>query len=139
MTQKISDTTIAEAINNPNFSFIETFADASDSAKVTQEMTALLFKHRKKREQLQVRERERVVIEKKLNDSKRASYLKHKSAPNEKMKSILVEIDTEEEAYKLAIVEQQIKELTRDLSSIRTEIDTWKAISYNLRTEMGSF
>lgn len=135
----ITDETIKNALNNPEFSFIETFADASDSAKVTREMTTLVFKHRKKREQLKHRERQLVQLENELKKLQRASYNKHKDAPNEKAKSILVEIDTEEELFSVKVAEQQINELKRDLSGIKLEIDTFKAISYNLRTEMGSF
>lgn len=137
--QKISNETIAEAINNPHFSFIETFADATDASKVTKEMTMLVFKNRKKREELQKRERERVVYENIFNKKRRESYNKHSNAPNEKSKGILVEIDTEEEKYNLEISEQRVKDLTRELASIKLELDTWKTIVYNLRTEMGSF
>lgn len=136
----INKDVIAEAINNPEFSFIETFADAGDSAKVTREMTRLLFMHRSLRTQLRTRERERVVLLKKYETKKRDSYLEHnKSSATEKAKTVLVDIDTEEEQYNLNIIDQKIKEITRELSSIKIEIDTWKAISYNLRTEMGSF
>lgn len=137
---KITYETIAEAINNPEFSFIGTFADVSDSKKVTKEMTRLLFIHRKTREQLKSRERERVVLNNKFESSKRKSYQKHsKTSATEKTKNILVEIDTEKDKYELAITDQKIKELIREMASIKLEIDTWKAISYNLRTEMGSF
>lgn len=138
---KINQETIAEAISNPEFSFIETFADAGDPAKVTREMTTLIFKHRKIREQLKIRERERVVLENKYEIKRRNSYIKHNesSTATEKAKSVLVEIDTEDEKYNLAIIDQKIRELSRDMTSIKLEIDTWKAISYSLRTEMGSF
>jgi len=135
----IDEKTIAQALSDPNFSFLETFADATDSAKITREMTVLVFRLRQKREQLKRKERDRVVLDKKYNDKRRQAYLANSNAPNEKNKSILVEIATEEEAYNLAITEQQVKELSRDLSTIKTEIDTLKAISYNLRTEMGAF
>lgn len=135
----INPETIAEALNDPHFSFIETFADASDSSKVTREMTRLLFTHRRMRTQLQKRERERTMILREYNKKKRESYISHKAAPNERTKSILVEIDTEEEKFQLDVIEQKIKELTRGMASIKLEIDTWKAISYNLRTEMGSY
>lgn len=133
--------TIAEAMNNPDFSFIGSFSDAADSSKVTKEMTRLLFIHRKKREQLKSRERERTILLKNFEKNKRQSYIKHNNSKSvtEKTKTILVEIDTENEKFELDIVEQKIKELTREMSSIKLEIDTWKAISYNLRTEMGSF
>lgn len=133
--------TIAEAMNNPDFSFIGTFADAGDSSKITKEMTRLLFIHRRKREQLKTREREKIILSKAYEKKKRESYLehsKHKST-TEKAKTILVEIDTEEEKFDLDVIEQKIKELTREMSSIKLEIDTLKAISYGLRTEMGSF
>lgn len=137
----ISNDTIAQAINNPEFSFIETFADASDSAKVTREMTRLLFMHRSLRKQLRTRERERVVLATEYEKKKRNSYvnLSKSSSVTEKARAILVDIDTEKEKYDLDIIDQKIKELTREMSSIKIEIDTWKAISYNLRTEMGSF
>lgn len=139
---KIDNKTIAEALNDPNFSFIQTFADAADSGKVTREMTRLLFVHRKMRNQLQVVERERVIAMNAYNKEKRESYMKHsepKNAPTEKTKTILVEIDTEDRKYEIEIMDQKIKELTRGMASIKLEIDTWKAISYNLRTEMSSF
>lgn len=136
----INNETIAEAIRNPEFSFIESFADAGDSVKVTREMTRLLFMHRNLRGQLRKRERERVVLAKEYESKKRESYLQHnKTSATEKAKTVLVDIDTEEEQYNLDIMDQKIKEITRELSSIKIEIDTWKAISYNLRTEMGSF
>lgn len=137
----ISNDTIAQAINNPEFSFIETFADAADSAKVTREMTRLLFMHRSLRKQLRTRERERVVLATEYEKKKRNSYvnLSKSSSVTEKARAILVDIDTEKEKYDLDIIDQKIKELTREMSSIKIEIDTWKAISYNLRTEMGSF
>ena len=137
----ISNATIAEAIKNPEFSFIESFADAADSAKVTREMTRLLFAHRGLRNQLRTRERERVVLLKQYESQKRAAYVKYNNSTSttERAKTVLVEIETEEEKYKLDIIDQQIKELSREMSAIKLEIDTWKAISYNLRTEMGSF
>ena len=137
----ISNDTIAQAISNPEFSFIETFADAADSAKVTREMTRLLFMHRNLRKQLRTRERERVVLATEYDKKKRSSYINHSksSSITEKAKTILVDIDTEQEKYNLDITDQKIKELTREIGSIKIEIDTWKAISYNLRTEMGSF
>ena len=132
--------TVAEAMNNPNFSFIESFADAGDISKVTQEMTRLLFLHRRKREQLKEREREKVHLVKEYENKKRNSYMKHNtSSATEKTKTILVDIDTEKEKFDIDVVDQKIKELTRDLNSIKLEIDTWKAISYSLRTEMNSF
>lgn len=139
MMSNINEKVILEALRDPNFSFIQSFADASDPAKVTRELTTLIFNHRKKRDQLKVKEREKIVLENAYEQKKRKSYMSHSDAPNEKTKGILVEIDCEDESYKIAIIEQQIKELNRDLSSIRLEIDTWKAISYSIRTEMGSF
>lgn len=138
---EINNDTIAQAINNPDFSFIESFADAADTTKVTKEMTRLLFVHRSLRKQLRIRERERVVLLNDYEKKKRESYIKYNksSSTTEKAKNILVEIDTEKEKYELEITEQKIKELTREMSSIKIEIDTWKAISYNLRTEMGTF
>lgn len=130
---------IAEAINDPNFSFIESFADANEPAKIKKEMTRLLFLHRKQREQLQIREREKVVIQNRYDKNKREAYMKHASAPNEKTKTILVEIDTEKEKYELDIIEQKIKEIIRNMTSIKLELDTWKSITYNIRTEMGAF
>lgn len=136
---KINVETIAQALNNPNFSFIDSFADAADSSKVTREMTLLLFKHRELRDLLKRYERERVIIEKDLRKEKQQAYLRHKSAINEKHRSILVDIDTEEKTYELAIIDQKIKETNRMLTAIKLELDTWKSISYSLRTEMGSF
>lgn len=135
----INSEVIAKAINDPNFSFIESFADANEPAKIKKEMTRLLFLHRKQRELLQIREREKVVIQHGYEKKKRESYIKHSSAPNEKTKNVLVDIDTEKEKYELDIVEQKIKELNRNMTSIKLEIDTWKSITYNIRTEMGSF
>ena len=74
MSINITNETIKEALSNPEFSFIATFADAGDSAKVTREMTALVFKHRKKREQLTQRERQLVQLENDLKKLQRASY-----------------------------------------------------------------
>lgn len=138
MTQ-INNDVIAEAINDPNFSFMESFADSGEPEKVKKEMTRLLFIHRKKRTLLKTRERERVVIFNRYEKKRRESYLNHKSAPNEKTKTILVEIDTEKEKYELEIMDQKIKELNRDLSSIKLELDTLKSISYSIRTGMGLF
>lgn len=130
---------IAEAINDPNFSFIESFADANEPAKVKKEMTRLLFFNRQQREQLKMRERERVVLQNEYDKKKREAYLKQISAPNEKMRGILVDIDTEKEKYNLEIIDQKIKEINRNMSAVKLELDTLKTISYNLRTEMGSF
>lgn len=135
----INDQMIAEALRDPNFSFIQSFSDATDPQKVTRELTTLIFSHRRKREQLKTKEREKVVAERQYKIKKRESYQKHSKAPNEKTKGILVEIDCEKEEYDISIMEQQIKEINRDLSAIKLEIDTWKAISYSIRTEMGSF
>ena len=138
--QLITVKTVAEAMNNPHFSFIESFADAGDIAKVTNEMTRLLFLHRRKREQLKERERNKVNLIKDYESKKRTSYIKHSAtSATEKNKTILVDIETEKEKFEIDVVDQKIKELARDLSSIKLEIDTWKAISYSLRTEMGSF
>lgn len=136
---KIDKVTIAKAIEDPNFSFIDSFADASEPAKVKKEMTRLLFLHRNQREQLKERERQRVIINNNYEKKKRESYMKHSSAPNEKTRTILVEIDTEKEKYDLEIIDQKIKEINRNLVSIKLELDTWKSVTYNLRTEMGSF
>lgn len=136
---KIDDKIIAEALNDPNFSFIQTFGDASEMENVGREMTRLMFLHRKERNLLKIKERERVVLNNEFEKKKRASYLKHSSAPNEKTKSILVEIDTEEEKYKIEIVDQQIKEINRSLSSIKLELDTLKAISYALKISAGIY
>lgn len=135
----INQQTIAKAINDPNFSFIDSFADANEPEKVRKEMTRLLFLHRNLRNQLRERERNKVVIQTTYDKKKRESYIKHKSAPNERSRNILVEIDTEKEKYDLDIIDQKIKELNRELSSIKIEIDTWKAIGYAIRTEMGAF
>lgn len=136
---KVDEKLVMEALNDPNFSFIQTFGDASEMDKVGQEMTRLMFLHKKERNLLKIKERERVVVNNTFERKKRASYLKHKSAPNEKTKSILVEIDTEEEKYKLDIIDQQIKEINRSLSSIKLEIDTLKAISYSLKISAGIY
>lgn len=136
---KVNSDVIAEAINDPNFSFLESFADANEPEMIQKEMTRLLFFHRKQRELLTVREREKVVIQNRYDKKKRESYLNHKDAPNEKTKTILVEIDTEQEKYELEIVDQKIKELNRIIASVRLELDTLKTITYNIRTGMGVF
>lgn len=130
---------IAEAISDPNFSFIGTFSDVNEPIKIKKEMTRLLFFNRQQRDQLKTREREKVILQTAYDKKKRESYLKHSNAPNEKMRMFLVEIDLEKEKYDLDIIDQKIKELNRDMSSIKVELDTLKAIMYNLRTEMGSF
>lgn len=130
---------VSQALNDPNFSFIESFSDAGDTVKVTKEMTALLFRHRRGRTELKKRERNLVRLESEYKAAKNKSYFSHKNAKNESEKRILVEIDTEEEAYRISVEEQKIKEIRRELSGIKLEIDTLKAISYSLRTEMGSF
>lgn len=135
----INDETIAKAIKDPNFSFIQSFADVDEPAKIKKELTRLIFLHRRQRTLLQAREREKVVIQTRYEKKKRESYMKHKSAPNEKTKNILVDIDTEQEKYELDIIDQKIKELNRNMSSIKLEIDTLKSITYNIRTEMGAF
>lgn len=135
----VNKDTIVKAINDPNFSFIDSFADADEPAKVRREMTRLLFLHRNLRNQLRERERNKVIIQSKYDKKRRDSYMKHKNAPNERVRNILVEIDTEKEKYDLDIIDQKIKELNRELSSIKIEIDTWKAIGYAIRTEMGAF
>lgn len=137
--RKINSDIIAEAINDPNFSFLESFADASEPEIVQKEMTRLLFFHRKQRELLTIREREKVIIQNKYDKKRRESYLRNSDAPNEKTKTILVEIDTEKEKYELEIIEQKIKELNRIIASVKLEIDTLKMISYNIRTGMGVF
>lgn len=137
--QKVNSDTIAEAINDPNFSFLDSFADANEPEMIQKEMTRLLFFHRKQRELLTVREREKVVIQNRYDKKRRESYLNHKDAPNEKTKTILVEIDTEQEKYELEIIEQKIKELNRIIASVRLELDTLKAITYNIRTAMGAY
>lgn len=137
--ENIDNDLITIALEDPNFSFIETFADADEPKKIKKEITRLLFLHKRTRNQLKTREREKVVIQTKYEKKKRDAYMKHSSAPNEKTRSILVEIDVEREKYELDIVDQQVKELVRDLNSIKTELDTLKAITYNLRTEMGAF
>lgn len=133
------DKIILETLKNPNFSFIETFGDASDTSKVTREMTVLLFKHRKARELLKEKEREKVKALNQLKRKQREEYIKNENAPNQAHRKILVEIACEDLEWKVDILDQQIKELNRTLNAIKIEIDTWKAISYSLRTEMGSF
>jgi hypothetical protein len=136
---RVSVETAAEALNNPNFSFIETFADASNVEKVRQEMTALLFRARQKRVELKDVEKEKTYKEAVYNKKKREAYIQSANAPNEKHRTILVEIATEKEKYNIDLLENKIKELNRELASIKMELDTWKTITYNLRTEMGSF
>ena len=136
---KTNNDVIAEAINDPNFSFIESFADADESEKIKKEMTRLLFLHKKERNLLKIRERERVVIFNNYEKKKRESYIRHSSAPNEKTRAVLVDIDAEKEKYELEIIDQKIKELNRSLASIKLELDTLKSISYSLRTGMGLF
>lgn len=136
---QINNDVIAQAINDPNFSFIESFSDANEPAKIKKEMTRLLFFNRQQREQLRIREREKVTIQNKYDKVKRESYIKHSSAPNEKMRNVLVDIDTEKEKLDLEVIEQRIKEINRNMASIKLELDTWKSITYNIRTEMGSF
>lgn len=135
----VNKDTIVKAINDPNFSFIDSFADANEPEKIRKEMTRLLFLHRNLRNQLRERERNKVIIQSKYDKKRRDSYMKHKNAPNERVRNVLVEIDTEKEKYDLDIIDQKIKELNRELSSIKIEIDTWKAIGYAIRTEMGAF
>lgn len=136
---------IAEAINDPNFTFMDTFADASEPEKVRKELTRLLFLHRESRNQLQVRERERVILNTKYESARRKAYMQHSKADgektkiNEKTKLILVEIAVEKEKYDLEIMDQRIKELNRTLVSIKLEIDLFKTIGYSLKTEMGGF
>jgi len=135
----ISKKSIEQALNDPEFSFIGSFSDASDTTKVRQEITKLLFRHRETRKLLKIRERERVTLNKNYEKKKRESYIKHSksSSATEKTKTILVDIDTEQEKYEIDIIDQKIKELSREMTSIKLEIDTLKAISYNLKTEMG--
>lgn len=135
----ITKDVIAEAINDPNFSFIESFADASEPAKIKKEMTRLLFFNRQQREQLKEREREKVRLQNVYDKKKREAYIKHSTAPNEKTRAVLVEIDTEKEKFALEVVDQHIKEINRNMTSVKLELDTWKSITYNIRTEMGSF
>lgn len=135
----VSDKVILESIQDPNFSFIETFSDAADVEKVTREMTVLLFKHRKARNALRDLEAERVKAEFKLKQKQRQEYINHESAPNQQHRKILVDIACEQEEAQLAKIDYHIKNVNRTLASIKLEIDTWKAISYSLRTEMGSF
>lgn len=130
---------IAEAINDPTFSFIDSFADAEEPEKISKEMTRLLFMHRKQRDLLTVHERERVIISSKLEKAKRESYMKHSNAPNEKTKTVLVEIDTEQLKYNLDIIDQKIKEINRIITSIKLELDTLKSMNYAIRTGMGLF
>jgi len=60
----ISKKSIEQALNDPEFSFIGSFSDASDTTKVRQEITKLLFRHRETRKLLKIRERERVTLNK---------------------------------------------------------------------------
>lgn len=139
MSKNINNETIAKALEDPNFSFIESFADAADVQKLGKELAKLMFQSRKQRDQLTIREREKVVLQTKYDKKKRESYMKHSNAPNEKTKMILVEIDTEKEKYEIEIIEQKIKEINRQLAAIKIEVDIIKSLTYNLRTEMGSF
>ena len=109
---------ITEALNDPNFSFIETFADAGNNMKVTRELTTLVFKHRQKRDLLKKKERQLVLLKNDYSKKKNQAYLDQASAPNERSKAVLVEIATEEEAYQISIVEQSINELKRDVRPI---------------------
>lgn len=126
-----------KAINDPNFSFIDSFADAEEPEVIQKEMTRLLFQHRRQRDLLTLRERERVVLFNTYEKKRRESYIKHSSAPNEKTKTVLVEIDTEEEKYQLEIIDQKIKEINRNIASIKLELDTLKSMSFTIRTGMG--
>lgn len=137
MNQKTTNDTIAEAIRDPNFSFIDTFADASEPEKIRKELTRLLFLHRETRKQLELRERERVVLNHKYEKLKRKAYKENENAKNEKIRATLVEISTEEEKYNLEIQDQKIKELNRRLSSIKLELDVYKTIGFSIKTEMG--
>lgn len=137
MNQKTTNDTIAEAIRDPNFSFIDTFADASEPEKIRKELTRLLFLHRETRKQLELRERERVVLNHKYEKLKRKAYKENENAKNEKIRATLVEISTEEEKYNLEIQDQKIKELNRRLTSIKLELDVYKTIGFSIKTEMG--
>lgn len=137
MNQKTTNDTIAEAIRDPNFSFIDTFADASEPEKIRKELTRLLFLHRETRKQLELRERERVVLNHKYEKLKRKAYKENENAKNEKIRATLVEISTEEEKYNLEIQDQKIKELNRRLNSIKLELDVYKTIGFSIKTEMG--
>lgn len=137
MNQKTTHDTIAEAIRDPNFSFIDTFADASEPEKIRKELTRLLFLHRETRKQLELRERERVVLNHKYEKLKRKAYKENENAKNEKIRATLVEISTEEEKYNLEIQDQKIKELNRRLNSIKLELDVYKTIGFSIKTEMG--
>ena len=139
MSQNISNDSIAEAIKDPNFSFIHTFADASDTEKIRKETTRLMFLHRHTRSQLEIRERERVSMINKYDALKRKSYLKNENAKNEKTRTVLVEIETEQQKYMLDVNDQKIKELNRTLAAIKTELDVLKTIGFSLKTEMGGY
>lgn len=137
--KEINENIAKQALNDPNFSFFESFADASETDKIRKELTRLLFLHRETRRKLEMREREKVTIAHKYDKKKREAYIKNANAANEKTRLVLVEIESEKEKYDLEVKEQLIKELTRELNSIKLEIDIIKTIGYSLKTEMGGF
>ncbi len=57
-------------------------------------------------------------------------------AKTETLKKHMAEKACEEEEYKIAVLEEILKELNRIAADKRTQLDTLKIITYNLRQEM---
>lgn len=80
-------------------------------------------------------EREKTKAQLEFKHKKRRAIIEAEGS-SQKEKSIVAEIECEEEEMKIAYLEEVISELTRESQSIRLELDTLKTLGMNLRQEM---
>lgn len=80
-------------------------------------------------------EREKTKAQLEFKHKKRRAIIEAEGS-SQKEKSIVAEIECEEEEMKIAYLDEVISELTRESQSIRLELDTLKTLGMNLRQEM---
>lgn len=136
MSKNYSAVSIEHAIKDPNFSFLESFADANELSKINQENARLLFLQREIRAKLDKCERALVHATVVHKAAYRKAYMDNEGAKNESQRKVITEILCQDEEIEVMKNEQLVKEYNRRLTSIRDELNTLKSITFVIRAEM---
>lgn len=139
MNDKKGMTTIEQAINNPNFSFLDSFADAQDLAIINKEMATLILKMRALSNELSVAEKKKSNADYAYKKEYNRAYINlGDSAKNETYKKIMAEIECEDLELNVIKFDLLAKEKQRQIYQIRSEIEALRTIASNIKQELQS-
>lgn len=135
----IKHKTLAEAIREDNFSYLDSMADYQSLQMIDKQSIVLLLAMNDLNEKLTEAERAKAQIDFNYSRAYRRAYSKYiDGAANETHRKLLAEVDCEELELQKVKNDTYIKEYNRLINKIKIELDVLKSLGHNLRQELKS-